>query len=168
MHVFQPVSPEEVDDGAFTFNGGKMLISAASGDKVDSTTASYGGVGYIWGRRVIYVCVKSNRLIRDYLDDSGEFSVSFLNRTTFRGELKYMEAVSGRDEDKIANARLTVNYDDGIPFIDEADNVITAKVLFRQGCEKEGFVDESILDEFYKDGVFHHMYIGEIQKILIR
>ena len=168
MHVFQPVTPEEVDDGAFTFNGGKMLVTAADGNKVNSTAASFGGVGYIWGKRVIYICVKSSRLIRDYLEASGEFSVSFLNTTEFRGALKYMEAVSGRDEDKIANARLTVNYDDGIPFIDEADNVITAKVIFRQGCDKEGFVDSSIVEQYYKDDDYHYMYVGEIQKILIR
>ena len=168
MHVFQPVSPEEVDDGAFSFTGGKFLVTAEKDGKVDSTAASFGGVGYMWGRRIIYVCVRSNRLMREYIDASGEFSISFLNHKEFRGALKYMEAVSGRDEDKIANARLTVNYDEGIPFIDEADNVLTARVLFGQECKEEGFVEKDIVDEFYKKGDYHYMFIGEIQKILIR
>ncbi len=168
MHVFQPVDPADVDEGAYTFDGGKMLVTSANGDMVNSTAASFGGVGYLWGKRVVFIYVRGTRYTKEFLDASGEFSMSFLNKTEFRGALKYMEAVSGRDEDKITNARLTVNYDDGIPFIDEADNVITAKVLYKQQYEKEGFVDKAIIDEFYKDGDYHYMYIGEIQKILIR
>ncbi len=168
MHVFQPVAPEEVDEGAFAFKGGKFLVTSALKDKVNSTTVSYGGVGQLWGKRVVFFLVRGDRLIREYMDASGEFSLSFVNTSEFRGALKYMELVSGRDEDKITNARLTVNYNDGIPFIDEADNVITAKVLFAQECKEESFVEKEIIDEFYKKGEYHYMYIGEIQKILIR
>ncbi len=168
MHVFQPVRPEEVDDGSFTFNGGKFLVTAADADKVNSTTINFGGVGYMWGKRVIYFCVKASRYIREFLDSSKEFSFSYLNSTTYRGALKYMELVSGRDEDKISNARLTVNYSDGIPFIDEADNVLTARVIFSQECKKESFVDLSIAEELYKNGESYYLYVGEIEKILIR
>ena len=168
MHVFQPVMPEEVDEGPFTFDGGKMLVTAAKGDKVNSTAASWGCVGYLWGKRVAIVYVRPSRYTKEFLDASDEFSVSFLNKNEYRGALKYMEMVSGRDEDKIAGARLTVNYDDGVPFIDEADNVLTCKVIYKQQYEEAGFVDKSIVDEHYKDGDFHYMYIGEIQKILIR
>jgi flavin reductase (DIM6/NTAB) family NADH-FMN oxidoreductase RutF len=168
IHVFQPVNPEEVDEGPFTFDGGKMLVTAANGDKVNSTASSWGCVGYLWGKRVVIVYVRSSRYTKEFLDASGEFSISFLNKNDYRGALKYMEAVSGRDEDKIAGARLNVNYYEGIPFIDEADNVITCRVLYKQLYEKEGFIDDSIADEFYKDGDYHYMYIGEITKILVR
>ncbi|WP_034444997.1 flavin reductase [Butyrivibrio sp. AE2032] len=168
IHVFQPVNPEEVDEGPFTFDGGKMLVTAANGDKVNSTACSWGCVGYLWGKRVVIVYVRSSRYTKEFLDASGEFSISFLNKNDYRGALKYMEAVSGRDEDKIAGARLNVNYYEGIPFIDEADNVITCRVLYKQLYEKEGFIDDSIVDEVYKDGDYHYMYIGEITKILVR
>ena len=168
MHVFQPVAPQDVDEGAFSFMGNKFLVTSANKDKVNSTAVSFGGVGQIWGKRIVFVLVRADRLIKEYMDASGEFSISFLNPTEFRGALKYMELVSGRDEDKIANARLTVNYNDGIPFIDEADNVITAKVLFAQECEEESFFDKDLIEEFYKKDEHHYMYIGEIQKILIR
>jgi flavin reductase (DIM6/NTAB) family NADH-FMN oxidoreductase RutF len=168
MHVFQPVLPEDIDQGAFTFDGGKMLVTSANGNKVNSTAASFGCIGQLWGKRIIMVYVRPSRYTKEFLDASGEFSLSFLNRNEYRGALKYMEAVSGRNEDKIAGARLTVNYDDGIPFIDEADNVITCKVIYKQQYDAEGFVDKSIVDEYYKDGDLHYMYIGEIHKILVR
>ena len=168
MHVFQPVDPVDVDDGAFTFNGGSMLITAEKGEKVNSMTASWGGVGYLWNKRVVFIFVRGSRYTREFLDESNEFSCSFLNHKEFRGALKYMGAVSGRDEDKIAGARLTINYDEGIPFIDEAGSVITAKVLYKQEFEEGGFIDESLVDEFYKNGDYHIMYVGELNKILVR
>ena len=168
IHVFQPVDPQEVDEGPFTFDGGKMLITAAKGDKVNSTASAWGGVGYIKGKRVAIIYVRASRYTKEFLDASDEFSMSFLNRNEYRGALKYMEMVSGRDEDKLAGARLNVNYDDGIPFIDEADNVITAKLLYGKEFSKDGIVEKSIIDEFYKDGDYHMVYVGEIQKILIR
>ncbi len=168
MHVFQPVTPEDIDQGPFIYDGSKMLITARNGDKVNTAASSFGGYGYLWGKRIIYIFLREKRYTREFVDAAGEFSLSFLNTVDFRGALKYIEAVSGRDEDKIAGARLTINYCDDIPFIDEADNVITAKVLFKGECGENGFVDKDIISEFYKNGDYHIMYVGEIQKILIR
>ncbi len=168
MHVFQPVTPEDIDQGPFIYDGSKMLITAQMGDKVNTAASGFGGYGYVWGKRVVYIFLRGERYTREFVDDAGEFSISFLNVKDFRGALKYIEAVSGRDEDKIAGARLTVNYSDGVPFIDEADNVIIAKVLFKGECQDAGFVDRDIIDNFYKNGDYHIMYVGEIQNILIR
>ncbi len=168
MHVFQPVDPADVDEGPFNFSGLKMLITAGDGEKVNTAAASYGGVGYLCGRRVVFIVLRGKRYTREFIDASGEFSLSFLNNREFRGAIKYIELVSGRDEDKIAGARLTVNYDNGIPFIDEADNVITAKVLFRQQMDRESCKDKGIIDEFYSGDDYYVMYVGEITKIMIR
>jgi flavin reductase (DIM6/NTAB) family NADH-FMN oxidoreductase RutF len=168
MHVFQPVDPADVDEGPFNFSGLKMLITAGDGEKVNTAAASYGGVGYLCGRRVVFIVLRGKRYTREFIDASGEFSLSFLNNKEFRGAIKYIELVSGRDEDKIAGARLTVNYDNGIPFIDEADNVITAKVLFRQQMDRESCKDKGIIDEFYSGDDYYVMYVGEITKIMIR
>ena len=40
MHVFQPVTPEEVDEGPFTFSGGKVLVTAEK-DGIMFTTISW-------------------------------------------------------------------------------------------------------------------------------
>ncbi len=168
MHVFQPVDPVDVDEGAFTFIGDSLLVTSMKGDKVNSMTASWGGVGYLWNKRVIVIYVRGSRYTREFLDESGVFSLSFLDQKEFRGVLKFMGAVSGRNEDKIAGARLTINYDDGIPFIDEAGAIVTARVLYKQELDRDGFVDESLVDEFYRDGDYHIMYVGELNKILVR
>ncbi len=168
MHVFQPVDPVDVEEGPFIFTGLKMLVTAGNGDKVNTGAATFGGVGYLWNRRVVYIFLRGKRFTREYVEASGEFSISFINNQEYRGAIKYIEAVSGRDEDKIAGARLNVNYYEGIPFIDEADTVITAKLLYGKEFSKDGIVEKGIIEEFYKDDEFHMVYVGEIQKILVR
>ncbi|MBR1670755.1 MAG: flavin reductase [Butyrivibrio sp.] len=166
MHVFQPVTPREIDQGPFIYDGSRMLITAGKEGKVNTAATGFGGYGYLWGKRVVYIFLRSKRYTRELLDETGEFSISFLNQTDFKRELKYISMVSGRDEDKIAGARLTVNHSGDIPFIDEADNVITARVLFHTECEPEGFADPELKSELGDDNYI--MYVGEIQKILIR
>ncbi len=168
MRVFQPVEPEEIESGAYAFGGRKFLVTSCDGDKVNTTAVSYGGVGQMWGKRVTLICVRKNRYTRELLDASKEYSISFLDNDEFRGALKYLEAVSGRDEDKIKGARLNITYHEGVPFIEESSNVIICKVIYKKEIGLTGFVDDSIPEEFYKDKDSHIIYVGEITKILIR
>ena len=168
IHVFQPVDPQEVDEGPFTFDGGKMLVTAANGDKVNSTAASWGGVGYLWGKRIAIIYVRPSRYTKEFIDASKRFSLSFLNKAEYKDVKNYMGTVSGRDEDKIEKAGLTVNYHDDIPFIDEADNVIVCKVLYKQLMKEECCVNGRIIADHYRDGDYHYVYIAEIKQVMIR
>ena len=86
----------------------------------------------------------------------------------YHGALKYLGSVSGRDEDKLAGARLNVDYDEGIPYIDEAKEVVLCQVLANQELEKGGIIPQEIIDKFYQDGDYHTVYIAEIKKIMVR
>ena len=79
MRVFQPVEPEEIESGAYRFSGNKLLVTADDGTKVNTTAASYGGVGQMWGKRVTFICVRKDRFTRELIDKSGEYSLSFLD-----------------------------------------------------------------------------------------
>ena len=168
MHVFQPVNPEDIENGAYSFVGEKIIISSVKGDKVNVAAAEWGGVGYVWNKRVTFIFVRKSRYTKDCIDESGVYSISFMDQEKYRGALKYLGLVSGRDEDKIAGARLTVNYDEGIPYIDEAREVITCRVVYRQEFEKECFIDKDIIEQLYKDGEYHILYVGEVKKIMLR
>ena len=55
-----------------------MLISAKDGDKVNTMTASWGGMGVIWGEDVVYIFVRQSRYTKEFIDNSAYFSLSFL------------------------------------------------------------------------------------------
>ena len=168
MRVFQDFNPEEVETGAYVFSNRKLLVTAGDGTKVNTTAASNGGVGQMWGKRVTFICVRNNRYTKQLIDASGKYSLSFLDNDEYRGAIKYLEAVSGKDEDKLKGARLNVGYHDGIPYIEEASNVLICKVLYRKEIGIDGFI-ESILPEVEAKEVGEYViYVGEIQKVLIR
>ena len=161
---------EDVLDGPLDFGEGNWaLLTAQKEDRVNTMTISWGGFTYVWGKTCCIVYVRESRFTRECIDASRRFSISFLNHDEFRGAKNYLGAVSGRDEDKIASAKLNVNYLDGdVPFIDEADNVIICKVLYKHQMKEEDFVNGRLIADHYRNGDYHYMYIGEIMKVMIR
>lgn len=168
MHTFQPIPSDIFDFSPFRMIGKEwMLITAQSGDKVNTMTASWGGLGVMWGKDVVFAFIRDSRYTKELIDQSDSFSLSFLG-DQHRSALKYLGAVSGRDEDKLHNARLHVNEQDGIPFIDEASTVMICKKMCRQPITPDNFCMDFIDEKWYKDKDYHSLYIGEIVSILAR
>ena len=176
MRVFQPISLDDVDEGPFKFGGENWALVTASkapeegqdSPGVNTMTVSWGGFTHIWDKRCAVIYVRESRYTKEFLDEAGRFSICFFDHKQFRGTMKYLGTVSGRDEDKIAGARLSTSFDQGIPYFDEAKDVLLCKVLYRQGFVPEGFMSQAIRDRFYENGDEHTMYIAEIQKVMIR
>ena len=77
--------------------------------------------------------------------------------------------MSGRDEDKIAKAGLTICKDEeGVPYFAEAESVFFVKKLFVQPMVAESFLDKEIISQWYPEGDFHHLYIAEVCKVMIK
>jgi adenylosuccinate lyase len=63
-------------------------------------TASWGGVGIMWGKPVAYIFIRPTRYTKEFVDAGTHVSISVLN-DSHRKALTYFGTVSGRDEDKI-------------------------------------------------------------------
>jgi len=167
MHTFQPYPADMLELNPFTKIGKEwMLITAGNKEKANTMTASWGGLGVIWGKNVAYVFVRDSRYTKEFIDANDTFSLTFLEGQM--PALKYLGTVSGRDEDKIANARFHVNYSDDTPFIDEGNLVFICRKLSATRMTADQFIDPKLADMFYKDGDMHTMYVGEITQILAR
>ena len=84
-----------------------MLISAEKDGKVNTMTASWGGVGVLWGKNVVTVYIRPQRYTKEFVDANDTFTLSFFDGNYMK-ELGYLGKVSGRDEDKIAKSGLHV------------------------------------------------------------
>ena len=171
MHVFQPISIEDVMQGPFTFNKeNMMLISAGANGKENATTASWGSIGFLWDRHIATVYLREERYTRELIEASEYFALSFLDLKDYKREVNFMGMVSGKNEDKIKGARLNINHDEDtqVPFIDEASNVIICRKLLCQKLGPDSICDRSLIEEQYQKGGYHTMFIGEIEKIMIR
>jgi len=127
MHTFQPYPIDLMEMNPFTKIGKEwMLITAGDEKKANTMTASWGGVGVLWGKNVVYIFVRDTRYTKEFIDNGETFSLTFLDESN-KGALKYLGAVSGRDENKIENARMHLDYYKDTPYIDEGNLVFICK-----------------------------------------
>ena len=166
MNNFKEIKPNDPNESTFKLIGTDwMLITAAKDDKVNTMTASWGGFGILWHKKVVYAFVRPQRYTKEFIDESPTFSLTFFDES-FRKDLTYLGTVSGRDEDKISKTNLSVTYFDDTPCFNEAKLTIICKKLYAQELDPDCFIDKSLDNKCYPDKDYHTVYIAEIEKIL--
>ena len=105
---FKEIKPEELQKNPFQMIGKEWLLVTAEKDgKANTMTASWGGVGVMWGRNVAFIVIRPQRYTKEFIDASDKLSLSVLDEE-YRKTLSYLGSVSGRDEDKIGKSGLTI------------------------------------------------------------
>lgn len=167
MSNWKEIKPSELDKNVFDLIGKDWtLISAKKDGKVNTMTASWGGMGVFWGAEVVYVFIRQSRYTREFVDAAEEFTLSFFDMKEHRDTLAYLGKVSGREEDKITKSGLTLDEKEEAPVFNEA---VLSVVCKKMGCfelKEEGMLDPAIVERWYPDQDLHNMYIGKIEKIL--
>lgn len=166
MSNFKEITPQQITQNPFTLIGKDwMLVTAAKDGAANTMTASWGGVGVMWNKNVTYVAIRPQRFTKEFIDGSETFSLSILGES-YRKQLSYLGSVSGRDENKIQNAGLTVAYENQTPYFEEAELVLICKKLFAQPYSKEAFLGAGLIEKNYSQSDYHTLYISEIIKVL--
>ena len=139
-----------------------MLVTAKMGDKVNTMTASWGGVGIMWGKQVATAYLRPQRQTKVFVDAADTFTLSFFGGAEKKA-MGYLGSVSGKDEpDKISKTDLHVTEIDGQPTFEEASLVLVCRKMYAQDMKPECFIDQSCIGEWYPDSDYHTMYIAEI------
>lgn len=163
---FKEVDIKNFIPDSFGLKNKWMLVTAAKPDGIVNTmTASWGGFGVMWNKEVAFVVIRPQRYTKEFIDSAESFSLTFFD-TSRKKVLSYLGATSGRDEDKIKESGLTVDFENEIPYFKEAEEAILVKKLFVQKITEDSFLDQSIIDRWYPEKDFHYLYIVEITKIL--
>ena len=169
MKPFKVIKPSEIEGNPFKLIGSDwMLVTAEHDHKVNTMTASWGGLGVMWNMNVAYIVLRPSRYTKVFVDAADTFSLSFLD-SSFRKKLNYLGTVSGRDEPKIDKSGLTVVHagtgKHTTPYFEEARLVLICRKLYHQVYDPAGFIDPAIANNYpIKD--YHSFYIGEITQVL--
>ena len=150
-----------------TINSEWMLLSAGNPEKCNTMTVSWGSLGVLWNKPVATVYVRPTRYTLEFLDREPNFSLCVFDEK-YRPALNYCGSHSGRDGDKISAAGLTPAYDDGVPYFQEAKAVFLCKKLYRQDFDPACFLDKSLDAANYPKKDYHKMFIGSIEKVLVK
>ncbi len=166
MTEFIVKRPTELSDNVFAEIGSRwMLLTAYDPQKnrVNAMTASWGGMGILWNRPVLFAFVRPQRYTYGLMNDADTCSACFLedgNRTA----LQICGTKSGRDTDKIAESGLTPQEFDGVWGFAEAVRVMKLRKLFVTDMEKQHFIDPDLLKNYPTDD-FHRIYVYEIEAV---
>lgn len=141
-----------------------MLITAGDKNSYNTMTASWGGVGVLWNKNVVFAFVRPQRFTYDFMNSNEYFSLSFFEEE-YRDVLKFCGANSGRDVDKAKACNITPDFSQDAVFFKEAQTVIVCKKLYIQDMNEDCFLDKSLLSNYSGDD-YHRVFVGEIVKVL--
>lgn len=142
-----------------------LLISALKDDKVNTMTASWGGVGVIWNKNVVTVYIRPQRYTREFVDASDYFTLTFFEG--YKKELGVLGSKSGRDGDKIKEVDFKVEMIQGQPTFKQGKMTFICKKLYQGKIEPDGFIDGSLDEKNYPNHDYHYIYIGEIESVYV-
>ncbi len=164
---FKETKPELLTDNPFKLIGSDwMLITAGTPDSFNTMTASWGGLGILWERKVATCFIRPTRFTYEFAEGAPYFTLSFFEEQ-YRKALTYCGTHSGRNTDKIREAGLTPVNEGGFVYFSEARLVLACRKIYVQDIDPSRFLDPKI-DDMYPQKDYHRMYIGEIVKCLVQ
>lgn len=162
MLNFEKISPQSIEDNTFKLIGTDwMLITAGTMEHYNTMTASWGGLGILWGKNVAFCVVRPQRYTYEFMESEKTFTLSFFDQD-YHQALAFCGAHSGRDLNKAEKTGLTaLEIQSGNVTFKEARLVIECNKLYYHDLDPSHFIDVEI-DKNYPNKDYHRMYIGEI------
>ena len=164
--MLTPVDPKSLDLNVFSAIGEKwMLITAGTADQCNTMTASWGGLGVIWGAPAATCYIRPQRYTKEFVDREEYFTLSFFPEE-YRKQLSLCGSKSGREVDKVKECGFTVKTAAcGAPYFEEAELVLVCRKRFAQDMNPDN-IPEEIKEKWYPEKDYHTLYIGHIVEAL--
>ncbi len=166
MAEFITKTPAELTENVFEAIGKRWMLLTAydkANDRVNAMTASWGGMGVLWNRSVLFAFVRPQRHTFGLLNAADSCSACFLQDGN-RPALQICGTKSGRDTDKMAESGLTPVELGGVWGFAEAKTVLKLRKLFVSDMTREQFIDPALLKNYPTED-YHRVYVYEIEAV---
>lgn len=145
-----------------------MLVTAGTADRFNTMTASWGGVGFLWGKPVAFVFIRPERYTHEFVEANSRLTLSFLGDNC-REAYQLCGTKSGRDTDKVKESGLQpIETETGSITFAQARLVLDCRKLYKTSIVPQGVLDAAIVDRWYNDkpgGGYHDLYVVEIEQV---
>lgn len=159
------ISPIEITENTFELVGSTwMLVTAGSPDSFNTMTASWGGLGVMWNKRVCFCVIRPTRYTFSFMEKSDCFTLSFFDES-YKKALLFCGTKSGRDVNKVKETGLTPVMSGAGIYFAEARLVFGCKKIYTQDIDPGRFLD-SFIETNYPQKDYHRLYMGEIVQCL--
>ena len=76
--MFSRIDPKELNQNVFSMIGEQwMLVTAGTVERCNTMTASWGGLGVLWGKPVATVYIRPQRYTLEFVERENCFTLSF-------------------------------------------------------------------------------------------
>ena len=165
---FKEIKVEELQFNPFTKIGSEwLLITAGNEQKFNTMTASWGGVGILWGKNTVTTYIRPQRYTKEFVDANETFTIVFFDGK-YKEALGICGSVSGRNVDKVKKAGLTPYFVDDTVAFEEASMIMVCKKMYHDTMPPENFDAKENDEKCYPEKDYHTMYISEITKVLVK
>lgn len=164
---FKEIRPTHLKENAIKLIGDDwMLISAGTIDNFNTMTASWGSMGELWNKPVMFIFIRPQRYTYEFVEREEFFTCSFFEEK-YRKMLNFCGAKSGRDHNKAKETNITpVILKDSVSF-NEARIVVECRKIYHQDIDPNNFISDSI-KKHYPGNDYHRMFVGEITSVWIK
>jgi flavin reductase (DIM6/NTAB) family NADH-FMN oxidoreductase RutF len=158
----QKIDPQDISQNPFTLiDNDWFLLSAGNLQVFNTMTASWGGMGILWNKPVVFCFVRPHRYTYKFMELNEYFTMSFFDES-HRDVLNYCGKVTGRQHDKmLATGLKPFESEAGSIFYEQSKLMLECRKLYFSDIIPEHFLVESINKNYPKKD-YHRMYIGEI------
>jgi len=166
--MFKSISIKDLNINPLTtFDQEWCLISVKDQDKINTMTASWGGLGTLWNLPVATIYVRQSRYTYQFLMNSSTFTLAFFPKK-HRQALTYLGTVSGRDGDKIKTSGLQPIIEKQSVYFEEASLVIECRKIYFDAFEPTQICDQELHHRVYPNKQYHTLFIGEVVNVKVK
>ena len=165
--MFKRVDPKELNFNVFSAIGDQwMLITAGTVGHCNTMTASWGGLGILWGKPMAIAYIRPQRYTKQFVDEQDYFTLTFFSED-YRKQLALCGTKSGRDMDKVKECGFTVAAaEGGAPYFEQAELALVCRKQMVMPMDPAAIPDE--VKEKHYTGDYHDIYWGEIVEVLVK
>lgn len=164
--MFRNIDPKALDLNPFAAIGSQwMLITAGTAEHCNTMTASWGGLGVLWGVPMATAYIRPQRYTKRFVDENEYFTLCFFGEE-YRPQLNLCGTKSGRNTDKVKECSFTAAAAEcGAPYFEQAELVLVCRRRMAMPMDP-ALMPEDVKDKWYPDRDYHTMYWGEIVEAL--
>lgn len=161
----KPIAIKDLNENFFQAIGKEwMLVTVGDSQKFNTMTASWGGIGFLWNKPVVFVFIRPERYTFEFIEKSEYITLSFLGEEN-KAIHKICGSKSGREVDKVKETGLKpIITEKGNIFFEQGRLNLECRKLYSDTIKEERFIDLDACKQWYggTHGGFHHVYIAEI------
>lgn len=165
---YKRIDPEKIPGNIIKMlNEDWMLITAGDRTKFNMMTASWGGLGVLFGKPSAFCFINPMRYTYSLMEQGDTYTLTFYTEA-YRDALELCGTVSGKDTDKVEASGLTpITTPSGAQAFSEAWMIIECRKMVAQPLSQAVIVDPTVRQSFDGKPV-NTLFIGEILNVWVK